>query len=161
MPILIPVLLSYLLLLASTRAQVTAPNCTNSNLAWVGFLCAYSRFESITTRLSHRAGVLIHSHSIRSNKVRVWSQGSWRQYAPMAVSTCTLLAHRVRSYGHVAATSIPALQPGNSYSGPSGPDDNDHCKCNTVLYNLISACDACQREQWIPCVHLLLFSLGF
>ena len=31
----------------------------------------------------------IHSHSIRSDKVPVWSQRPWREYAAMAVSTCT------------------------------------------------------------------------
>ncbi|KAN0140943.1 hypothetical protein V8E53_001387 [Lactarius tabidus] len=47
------------------------------------------------------------------------------------------------------AFSIPALLPQNSYTGPSGIDDNDPCKCNTVVYNLISACDACQGASWI------------
>ncbi|KAI0293052.1 hypothetical protein BC826DRAFT_1097725 [Russula brevipes] len=45
---------------------------------------------------------------------------------------------------------ISALLPQNSYTGPSGSDDGDICKCNTVVYNLISACDACQGEPWIP-----------
>ena len=36
MPISIPTLFYLLLMLASARAQVSAPNCTNSNLAWVG-----------------------------------------------------------------------------------------------------------------------------
>lgn len=44
---------------------------------------------------------------------------------------------------------VSTLLPGYSYNGPSGPDNGDLCKCNTVLYNLISACDACQREAWI------------
>ena len=49
MPMLIPlrVLLSYLLI-ASARAQVSAPNCTNSNLAWVGSIHADASFKSIT-----------------------------------------------------------------------------------------------------------------
>ncbi|KAF8257088.1 hypothetical protein EI94DRAFT_1836099 [Lactarius quietus] len=45
--------------------------------------------------------------------------------------------------------AVPALLPEHSYTGPSGIDDGDLCKCNTVLYNLISACDACQGESWI------------
>ncbi|KAF8261714.1 hypothetical protein EI94DRAFT_1745333 [Lactarius quietus] len=45
---------------------------------------------------------------------------------------------------------LPSLPPQNSYVGPSGDDDDDQCKCNTVAYNLISACDACQGEPWIP-----------
>ncbi|KAH9054539.1 hypothetical protein EDB87DRAFT_1580478 [Lactarius vividus] len=45
--------------------------------------------------------------------------------------------------------TIDALQPGNSYTGPSSDlDDVNPCKCNTVTYNLISACDACQGSTW-------------
>ncbi|KAH8995357.1 hypothetical protein EDB92DRAFT_197950 [Lactarius akahatsu] len=46
--------------------------------------------------------------------------------------------------------SFPTLPPGRSYSGPTDIDKGDICKCNTVVYNLISACDACQGESWIP-----------
>lgn len=36
-----------------------------------------------------------------------------------------------------------------SYIGPTGPgDSNDLCKCNTVVYSLMSACDACQGANW-------------
>ena len=57
---------------------------------------------------------------------------------------------------HVAF-AMPAL-PQNSYTGPSsyaGPSSQDNrnlCKCNTVTYNLISACAACQEGSWITCV---------
>ena len=44
------------------------------------------------------------------------------------------------------------MNPQNSYAGPSGTDDADACKCNTVAYNLVSACDACQGEPWTTCV---------
>ncbi|KAI9446133.1 hypothetical protein H4582DRAFT_2052241 [Lactarius indigo] len=46
--------------------------------------------------------------------------------------------------------TLTSLLPQHYYSGPSGVDDGDSCKCNTVVYNLISACDACQGEPWIP-----------
>ncbi|KAF8503278.1 hypothetical protein F5888DRAFT_1903811 [Russula emetica] len=46
------------------------------------------------------------------------------------------------------AFSISPLLPQRSYLGPDGPDNGDTCKCNTVAYNLISACDACQGGQW-------------
>ncbi|KAH9035488.1 hypothetical protein EDB85DRAFT_1943640 [Lactarius pseudohatsudake] len=46
--------------------------------------------------------------------------------------------------------AIPALLPQHYYTGPSGADIDDLCKCNTVVYNLISACDVCQGEPWIP-----------
>jgi len=45
--------------------------------------------------------------------------------------------------------TIPTLEPGNSYTGPTGNgDDSDLCKCNTVVYSLMSACDACQGSKW-------------
>jgi hypothetical protein len=47
------------------------------------------------------------------------------------------------------AFSIKALAPGYHYTGPSDYDDSDLCKCNTVTYSLLSACVACQEEEWI------------
>jgi hypothetical protein len=50
--------------------------------------------------------------------------------------------------------TIPMLGSGNSYTGPTGSgDDDDLCKCNTVVYSLMSACDACQGAKWFTCVH--------
>ena len=50
----------------------------------------------------------------------------------------------------LAAFTINALQPGYSYTGPAGGiDDSNMCKCNTVSYSLISACDGCQGSDWI------------
>ncbi|KAI0249314.1 hypothetical protein BJV78DRAFT_1228690 [Lactifluus subvellereus] len=31
----------------------------------------------------------------------------------------------------------------------NGGYDGDLCKCNTVVYSLLSACDACQQKPWI------------
>jgi hypothetical protein len=45
-----------------------------------------------------------------------------------------------------------------SYVGPTGPNDaNDLCKCNTVVYSLMSACDACQGANWFSCVFAFTF----
>jgi hypothetical protein len=52
----------------------------------------------------------------------------------------------------LAAFTINSLLPGYSYTGPSGVDDSNLCKCNTVAYSLISACDACQSSTWITYV---------
>jgi hypothetical protein len=107
--------------------------------------------------------LFICTRSIRSNKIpghlagHCIHSGGMQQWRSVHV----LLAYRVRSYGRVAEFVIPALLPQNSYTGPSGLDDGDQCKCNTVLYNLISACDACQGGSWTPCVDQLLFSPGF
>ena len=49
----------------------------------------------------------------------------------------------------LAVFTVPVLPFGYEYGGPSGSDDSDLCKCNTVTYALISACDACQQEPWI------------
>ena len=49
-----------------------------------------------------------------------------------------------------AAFTVNALEPGYSYVGPAGGiDDSNMCKCNTISYSLISACDACQGSDWI------------
>ena len=156
--------LSYLLFIDPASAQIAAPNCTDHLFAWVGSLCADARFVSIRTHLSHRAGVFMHSRTIRSNKVPAWSQRTWKQNATMAVSTCTFrLVHCVQSYWRVAAFIIPPL-PNNQYEypGPYGTLPAElACECNTVVDNLYSACSACQGSSWLTCVHQLLFSPGF
>ena len=161
---MIPAFMFYLLLIASARAQVSAPNCTESSLAWVGSLCADARLVSIRAHLSHRAGVFILRRTIRFNKVPAWSQRTWKQNATMAVSAYTFqLMHRAQSYWPVAAFDIPSLPNSQySYGGPySTLPSQLACECNTVVYNLYSACDACQGSLWITCVHQLLFSSGF
>jgi len=71
-----------------------------------------------------------------------WSANSLGQ------NPCTVSAY-LESTCAGGTFSIPALQPGSSYSGPTGSDDSDLCKCNTVVYSLLSACDACQGGQWL------------
>ena len=44
---------------------------------------------------------------------------------------------------------VDPLQPDSIYAGPSGTDDADMCKCNNVVYNLLSACTGCQEQTWI------------
>ena len=51
------------------------------------------------------------------------------------------------------AFTLDSLPPGYSYTGPSGSDNDDICKCNSVVYNLMSACDACQGSPWLSCVY--------
>ncbi|KAI0259719.1 hypothetical protein BC834DRAFT_603554 [Gloeopeniophorella convolvens] len=47
--------------------------------------------------------------------------------------------------------SIPQLPSTTvAYLGPKGPEDASLCQCNTVVYSLLSACDACQGASWIP-----------
>ena len=48
-----------------------------------------------------------------------------------------------------AAFSIASLAPGYQYQGPTATDMGNACKCTTVAYSLVSACDACQGSDWI------------
>jgi len=93
-----------LVIMGSARAQVTAPNCADSTLAW----------------------------SLNS----------------LSQSPCVVGAFLAAVCNNGSFT-IPTLLPQHSYTGPNGQDDGDLCKCNTVFYNLISACDACQGEPWV------------
>lgn len=52
----------------------------------------------------------------------------------------------------IAEFSVPALLPGNHYTGPSVAGTTNLCKCNTVVYSLVSACGGCQGGEWIQCV---------
>lgn len=81
---------SYLLLLiGAARAQVIAPNCTDTSLySWVGsFLLRRSFCIDNESFCSHRADMF--SRTIRSNKVPAWSQRTCRRCVTMAVSTCS------------------------------------------------------------------------
>ncbi|KAH9054540.1 hypothetical protein EDB87DRAFT_1580479 [Lactarius vividus] len=72
----------------------------------------------------------------------------WATFNTLGQNACTVAAYLMGTCNGGAFT-IDALQPGYSYTGPSGVDDANLCKCNTVTYNLISACDACQSATWI------------
>ncbi|KAF8261139.1 hypothetical protein EI94DRAFT_1746677 [Lactarius quietus] len=95
----------YQVLINSARAQVSAPNCTDSSFAW--------------------------------------------SYNSLHQNPCLVAAY-LAAVCNNGAFVIPALLPQNSYAGPTGTDDADLCKCNTVVYNLINACDACQGSPWLP-----------
>ncbi|EJT99086.1 hypothetical protein DACRYDRAFT_118358 [Dacryopinax primogenitus] len=44
---------------------------------------------------------------------------------------------------------IPSLPSGTHYVGPTSPSLGTLCICNTVVYNLVSACAACQGGEWV------------
>ncbi|KAH9980996.1 hypothetical protein BGW80DRAFT_303466 [Lactifluus volemus] len=71
-----------------------------------------------------------------------WSSNSLGQ------NPCLIAAYLLAACNN-GSFSITALHSGNSYTGPDGPDNSNSCKCNTVVYCLISACDACQGNPWI------------
>ncbi|KAN0119095.1 hypothetical protein V8E52_004542 [Russula decolorans] len=74
---------------------------------------------------------------------------SWGwSYNSLGQNACTVAAY-LMSTCNGGSFSIKALAPGYHYTGPSDYDDSDLCKCNTVTYSLLSACVACQEEEWI------------
>jgi hypothetical protein len=87
--------------------------------------------------------------STLSNKIPAGSWRTWHRHVITAVSRCTFGSSQT-TLSACAAFTVPVLPPDQSYSGPSGADKGNTCKCNTVVYNLISACDACQGEPWTP-----------
>ncbi|KAH9005417.1 hypothetical protein EDB86DRAFT_1441507 [Lactarius hatsudake] len=74
---------------------------------------------------------------------------SWKwSFNTLGQNMCMIAAY-LMSTCNGGVFTIDALQPGSSYTGPSNDtDDVNPCKCNTVTYNLISACDACQGSTW-------------
>jgi len=76
-------------------------------------------------------------------------QSSWSwTYNSLGQNPCAVAA-RLQGACNNGAYTVPDLVPGDSYLGPVGAGDaKDLCKCNTVVYSLMSACDACQGERW-------------
>ncbi|KAI0064538.1 hypothetical protein BV25DRAFT_1989821 [Artomyces pyxidatus] len=76
-------------------------------------------------------------------------QAGWEwSFNSLGQNPCTVAAY-LEATCNGGQFVIAPLQPDHEYTGPSGPDDGDMCKCNTVAYSLISACDACQGAAWI------------
>ncbi|KAI0290704.1 hypothetical protein BC826DRAFT_1025820 [Russula brevipes] len=74
---------------------------------------------------------------------------SWKwSFNSLGQNACTVAAY-LMSTCNGGSFTIDSLQPGYSYTGPSGIDNSNLCKCSTIAYSLISACDACQSETWI------------
>ncbi|KAF8261134.1 hypothetical protein EI94DRAFT_1833470 [Lactarius quietus] len=107
------------------------------------FLCAMSTL--IPTFLSHL--LLIGSARAQvnapncTNETFFWTFNSLQQ-SPCLVADNLIAACINESY------VIPALN-GTVYVGPVNPSNGNLCLCNTVSYNLMSACDACQGASWI------------
>ncbi|KAH9992119.1 hypothetical protein BJV77DRAFT_452982 [Russula vinacea] len=74
---------------------------------------------------------------------------SWQwTYNSAGQSPCTVTAYLMATCDG-GQYNLPPLLPGLSYFGPTSIGAADLCYCNTVAYSLISACDACQGEQWL------------
>jgi hypothetical protein len=141
-----------LVIVGSAHAQVSAPTCTDSTFGWVRAPWLIAQFLKL---IDPCCPINALSRSTRSHRVHAKLEPTWQRRVTMVVSTLYSSPFRTlrANLSAHAAFTIPALLPQHSYTGPNGQDDNDLCKCNTVFYNLISACDACQGEPWITCVH--------
>jgi len=62
-----------------------------------------------------------------------------------------IIAAYLESACNNGEASIYPLPQGWTYQGPSNPDlyGDDSCLCNTVTYSLLSACGACQGNDWV------------
>lgn len=107
-------------------------------------------YDELTVENLSRSTVLVKMH-VRLQRISC-------QLVPMVVSSSFLFSFVCRpSYSQLfPAFTINALLPGQSYTGPTALDGTNMCKCNTVAYNLLSACDACQGAIWITCAQLPL-----
>ncbi|KAF8261132.1 hypothetical protein EI94DRAFT_1746644 [Lactarius quietus] len=77
-----------------------------------------------------------------SNETFFWTFNSLQQ-SPCLVADNLIAACLNESY------VIPAINR-TVYVGPGTPSIGNLCVCNTVSYNLMSACGACQGASWIP-----------
>jgi hypothetical protein len=110
------------------------------------FVNAHSRFR--TPWMIHRRWLCVHK-SDKSLGVRI-TRPFFRIFplSPAGLNP--------RPWGNLLVFTIPDLVPGDSYVGPTGSSDaSDLCKCNTVVYSLMSACDACQDASWFSYVFFL------
>ena len=129
-------------------AQITAPKCS-STWEWVRKLssphCNFWPLIELTA--------FAFSRLILSAKIHVLLQRTCRRHVMGVVSRflvllCPFIGEPYRLISFAAYDLIP-LPSGYHYEGPSGIDNSDLCKCNTVRYSLISACGGCQGERWI------------
>jgi hypothetical protein len=122
-------------------ADVTWPDCTVSSLNWVRLNHFVSQL--FTDRLSKTY------NSLGQNPCEVAAflqsicygggQSSFSRIASLAISSPRTEFH------------IPALPQGRAYNGPAY-GDSTLCKCSTIVYSLLSACDACQGDPWFKYV---------
>lgn len=71
--------------------------------------------------------------------------GKWKwTYNSLGQHPCKVAAYLL-STCHGGAFSFPGLSPGGTYGDAS---KIDLCECNTVVYSLLSACEACQGGKW-------------
>jgi len=74
---------------------------------------------------------------------------AWKwSFNSLGQNACTVAAFLLSTCNGGSFT-INALPSGDQYAGPTSAQSGDLCACNTVTYNLVSACDACQGATWL------------
>ena len=136
--IILTAIVAFLFFAGSVTAQIVATDCTLPiTYNWVR---NHDTCRTVPDESSSRP-------ITRSIKIRVRSPRTCNPHAPGVVSVS--LAFISYPASSPAGFTIDPLLPGETYVGPSGPDNGDMCKCNTIVYCLMSACDACQGGDWI------------
>lgn len=75
---------------------------------------------------------------------------NWNLLGPLAQSPCQVLSNFMNACAQLTGTSFNLtsvyLQPSGQYPRPEANETLALCKCTDVIYNLYSACGACQME---------------
>lgn len=128
-----------LLFSGSAIAQVVSPTCTQSSWNWV-------RNDNVSDPTCFRQLMTMSRHITLKIKIRAMLRDTCNPRAVGVVSI--LLGCAGIAISSLAEFTVPPLPPGYKYAGPSSFDGSNLCKCNTIVYSLLSACGACQGESW-------------
>jgi len=136
-------LTTLLLFSGSAIAQIYTAKCTQSSWDWVrnDNVSDPTCFRQLTTTMSRHITLKI--------KIRARLRDTCYPRAVGVVSI--LLGCAGIAVSSLAAFTIQSLPSGYKYTGPSSFDGSNVCKCNTIVYSLLSACGACQGESWFTC----------
>jgi hypothetical protein len=123
--------------------KIYAPKCHDDKWKWV---CILSFLSFIPWLLSDLLALCLDIQFYRSTPV----QGRfvpavnvpWWLWVAFVFLFCVCENCRLISF---AAFSFPPLAWGGTYGDAS---KTDLCECNTVVYSLLSACEACQGGKW-------------
>ncbi|KAN0135279.1 hypothetical protein V8E53_006844 [Lactarius tabidus] len=104
-------------------------------------------FAALTSLVLLAASDLVAAQISAPNCSLLWE---W-SFNSLGQNACTVAAY-LMSTCNSGAFNISPLPSGFWYTGPAAAEGANTCKCNTVAYNLVSACDGCQAEIWISWV---------
>ena len=120
-------------------SQLSYPSCTSAEFTWVwNYNVLFPPHFPQLTGLSR--------HITPSIKIHVRWPHIWKLPAIRAVSIWLLCMGIALS--STAVWTFEPLPTGYHYGGPNDYWRTDLCMCNSILYSLVSACDACQGDPW-------------